>query len=127
LNIAYQCLECSNTSQDVIIFTELHLVIPSTRSSQAQFMPDLTPLFRTTLTSVTSRATELGLVLPGKEKSRILGGQGHSFTKQAEKMVQRSLADLLQEHRGANMQNHAASSRQMGEAERHQVRRASCL
>ena len=90
---------------------------------------DLTPLFRTTLTSVTTRATELGLVLPGKEKSRILGGQGHSFTKQAQKIVQtvRSLADLLQEHRGAYVQNHAASSRQMGEAERDQVRMRRCF
>ena len=87
---------------------------------------DLTPLFRTTLSSVSSRATELGLVIPGKEKSRILGGKdGHSFSKQAEKIVQTvgSLASLLQEHRGAYVQNHAASSRQMGEAERDQVRR----
>merc|ERR1719483_1783483 len=55
--------------------------------------------------------------------SRILGGQGHSLTKQAQKIVQtvRSLSDLLQQHRGAYVQNHAASSRQMGEAERDQV------
>jgi len=84
---------------------------------------DLTPVFRATLSDVSSRATELGLELPSKEKSRILGAQGHSFTKQAEKIVQtvRSLADLLQEHKGSYVQNHAASSRQMGEAERDQV------
>jgi len=85
---------------------------------------DLTPLFRTTLISVSNRATELGLVIPGKEKCRILGGkEGHSFTRQAEKIVQTvgSLASLLQEHKGAYVQNHAASSRQMGEAERDQV------
>jgi len=83
---------------------------------------DQTPLFRTTLTSVTSRATELGLVIPGKDKSRILGG--HNLTKQAQNIVQtvRSLADLLQDHRAAYVQTHGGgTARQMGEAERDQV------
>ena len=84
---------------------------------------DLTPLFRTTLTSVSSRATELGLNIPGKDKSRILGG--HNLTKQAQNIVQtvRSLADLLQEHRSAYIQNYGGgSARAMGETERDQVR-----
>merc|ERR1712168_338669 len=90
--------------------------------SRFQMYVDQTPLFRTTLTSVTSRATELGLVIPGKDKSRILGG--HNLTKQAQNIVQtvRSLADLLQDHRAAYVQTHGGgTARQMGEAERDQV------
>merc|ERR1712013_13810 len=90
--------------------------------SDFQMYVDQTPLFRTTLTSVTSRADELGLVIPGKDKSRILGG--HNLTKQAQNIVQtvRSLADLLQDHRAAYVQTHGGgTARQMGEAERDQV------
>ena len=83
---------------------------------------DLTPLFRTTISLLGDRASELGLELPGKDKGRILESR-HGFTKQATKIVQtiRSLADFLQQHRGSYVQNHAASSRQMSEAERDQV------
>jgi len=83
---------------------------------------DLTPLFRTTISLLGDRASELGLELPGKDKDRILESS-HGFTKQATKIVQtiRSLADFLQQHRGTYAQNHAASSRQMSEAERDQV------
>ena len=54
---------------------------------------------------------------------RILGG--HNLTKQAQNIVQtvRSLADLLQDHRAAYVQTHGGgTARQMGEAERDQVR-----
>lgn len=83
---------------------------------------DLTPLFRTTISLLGDRASELGLELPGKDKGRILESS-HGFTKQATKIVQtiRSLAEFLHQHRGSYVQNHAASSRQMSEAERDQV------
>jgi len=63
------------------------------------------------------------LVIPGKDKSRILGGNVHSFTKKSSNIVQtiKSLADLLKEHKVAYVQNHAVSCREMSESERDQV------
>ena len=102
---------------------QISRLLTNSHISDFQMYVDQTPLFRTTLTSVTSRADELGLVIPGKDKSRILGG--HNLTKQAQNIVQtvRSLADLLQDHRAAYVQTHGGgTARQMGEAERDQVR-----
>ena len=78
-------------------------IIPNKQTPDIMYV-DVIPLFCTSLASGTSRAM-LGLELSVEEETRILGG-GHRLTRQAEDVVNTmtSLADLLQEQRGAHRQ-----------------------
>ena len=103
---------------------------------------DLTTEFRLLVSSLASRAGELGISVAAKDKNRILGekvGGGFAFTIsacyleifqgglriQAEKIVKTvvSLAELLKEHRSRYLDNHTfAGVGAMTETERNQVR-----
>ena len=101
---------------------------------------DVTPEFRLVVSSLVSRAEELGLSLATKDKSRILTEKVTRYQdiistklnlysqsglrRQAEKIVQtvRSLSELLKEHRSRYLDNHAfAGGGAMTETERNQV------
>ena len=86
---------------------------------------DVTPEFRDLVKDLTARSEELGLVIPAKDKSRILG-RSNGLTKQAEAIVRTvtSLADLLHQHKHAYLENMAsagAGTGAMSEADRNQV------
>ena len=84
---------------------------------------DLTSDFRVIVTDLRSRSSELGLDIPEKDKSRILG-HGSSLSRQVESIVKtvKSLAELLNQHKHSYLENHAvAGTGAMSEAERNQV------
>ena len=118
-------------------------MIPSIyREKEREMYVDLTTEFRLLVSSLASRAGELGISVATKDKNRILGEkvgdvllnisasyleifQG-GLRKQAEKIVQTvvSLAELLKEHRSRYLDNHTfAGGGAMTETERNQVRR----
>ena len=63
---------------------------------------DITVEFKALVKDLTSRSEELGLVIPVKEKTRILGS-GDSLPRQAEIIVKTvtSLSELLQQNKDA--------------------------
>jgi len=86
---------------------------------------DVTPEFRDLVKDLTARSEELGLVIPPRDKSRILD-KSNGPTRQAESIVKTvtSLADLLNQHRHAYLENMAsagAGTSAMSEADRNQV------
>jgi len=86
---------------------------------------DVTPEFRDLVKHLTARSEELGLVIPTRDKSRILD-KSNGPTRQAESIVKTvtSLADLLNQHRHAYLENMAsagAGTSAMSEADRNQV------
>lgn len=86
---------------------------------------DVTPEFRDLVKGLTARSEELGLVIPPRDKSRILD-KSNGPTRQAESIVKTvtSLADLLNQHRHAYLENMAsagAGTSAMSEADRNQV------
>ena len=74
--------------------------------------------------SLVSRADELGLVIPAKDKSRILGHQSSVLARQAAGIVAtvRSLSDTLHQHKRQYLDtNIGGGASSMTEPERNQV------
>ena len=85
---------------------------------------DITVEFKALVKDLTSRSEELGLVIPVKEKTRILGS-GDSLPRQAEIIVKTvtSLSELLQQNKDAYLENLAVpgATSAMSDADRNQV------
>lgn len=85
---------------------------------------DVTHLWRETVENIESRKDELGLVIPPKDKNRILGGTTLNVTRQAREIVSAigKLCEMLDEHRIAYMSSqHTSPATAMSDAERDQV------
>ena len=85
---------------------------------------DITVEFKALVKDLTSRSEELGLVIPVKDKTRILGS-GDSLPRQAEIIVKTvtSLSELLQQNKDAYLENLAVpgATSAMSDADRNQV------
>jgi len=85
---------------------------------------DLTPEFRLVVSSLSSRAAEIGITVASKDKNRILGEKS-GLRRQVEKIVKTvtSLSELLKEHRSRYLDNNLAfaGGGAMTETERNQV------
>lgn len=85
---------------------------------------DVTPIWRETVENLENRKDELGLVIPTKDKNRILGGTTVGVTRQAREIVSAigKLSEMLDQHRIAYMSSqHTSPAVAMSDAERDQV------
>jgi len=85
---------------------------------------DVTPVWRETVENIENRKDELGLVIPPKDKNRILGGTTLIVTRQAREIVSAigKLSEMLDQHRIAYMSSqHTSPALAMSDSERDQV------